>query len=94
MPSPTLQTTTKGRFGSIKSHSKGLGIFDTPKGKGPEIKVEKGKPLVTKKQRPNSTSRGSFPRPGSMLFGRDSRPSGPGKFSKIENDMDVDELAN
>ena len=70
---------------------KGLGIFDVGKGKAVETKVED---RMTGEQRRKGlvNKRSSFPRPSSMLFGRESR-TGNRNFTKLDGDeMDVDEL--
>ena len=70
---------------------KGLGIFEVGKGKEKESGPEEPPP---KELRPKGLigKRSSFPRPRSMMFGRDSR-AGNRNFAKLDDDMDVDELA-
>ena len=73
------------------NRKRGLGIFEVGKGKSVEAKVKEG---LNGKERPKGliNKRSSFPRPGSMLFGRESR-GGNRKFAKLDDDeMDVDEL--
>ena len=89
--SPKDKTVTKSAWPRQVSKGKGLAIFDLGKGKAPEARQEG---QAAKKERPKGfiNKRASFPRPSSRIFGRESR-AGNRKFSKLDDDMDIDELA-
>ncbi|KAL9126254.1 MAG: hypothetical protein Q9217_004667 [Psora testacea] len=75
----------------LASKGKGLAIFDVGKGKAKDSRQDEP---PAKKQRSKGLvgNRSSFPRPSSLIFGRDSR-TGNMNFAKLDDDMEVDELA-
>ncbi|KAL9104663.1 MAG: hypothetical protein Q9163_000406 [Psora crenata] len=77
------------RQGSI---GKGLAIFDVGKGKARESQDSEA---PTKRQHSKGVVRtpSSFSRPSSIIFRRDSKAGGNRSFAKLDDDMDVDELA-
>lgn len=87
---PKGKGTRIGRPVRKESKGKGLSIFDVGKGKAAETRenIESKLPRL----RPTLNIRNSFARPGSGLFGRDSR-TGMRRLEPTNDDsMDVDEL--